>query len=78
MGPPVRYTNVFEVGVDAFEVIISCAQREPDGEEAPPHTKIVTTPGFAKQLAHMLVDAIADYEARFGPLPHSSAEEDDA
>ena len=69
MGTPVRYTNVFEVGFDAFEVIITCAQRDPSGDEEAPHTKLVTSPGFAKQLARMLADAVADYEARFGPIP---------
>lgn len=67
-----RYTNTFDVGFDAFEFIIDCAQRDPAEQgEAPaaPHTRIITTPAFAKELARLLRGSVDQYEARFGALP---------
>jgi hypothetical protein len=66
-----RYTNTFDVGFDAFEFVIDCSQSDPgDGERATaPHTRIITTPAFAKELARLLRVSVDQYEARFGPLP---------
>jgi hypothetical protein len=67
-----RYTNNFDVGFDAFEFVIDCAQRDPGerGDTAtPPHTRIITTPAFAKELARLLRGSVDEYEARFGAVP---------
>ena len=70
MRPEARYANTFDVGFDAFEVVIDCAQAEPGDEGEPiPHTRIITTPAFARELGRVLSKSIEEYEARFGPLP---------
>lgn len=68
-----RYANAFDVGFDAFEFVIECAQIEPGGETTPPHTRIVTTPPLAKQLCRLLVRSVEEYEMRYGRLPTATA-----
>ena len=71
-----RYTNTFDVGFDAFEFIIDCAQRDPGAPEAAPspHTRIITSPALAKELARRLRSSVDQYEARFGALPVADEE----
>jgi hypothetical protein len=67
-----RYSNAFDVGFDAFEFVIDCTQRDPgdrDDAATEPHTRIITTPAFAKELARVLRHSVDQYEARFGTLP---------
>jgi hypothetical protein len=76
MRPEARYANTFEVWFDAFEFVIECGQSEPGrpGETAP-HTRIITTPAFARELGRILRRSVDEYETRFGPLPVQSEEE---
>lgn len=63
-----RYTNYFQVGHNSAEVILDCGCFYV--EEAGPiiHTRIATTPVYAKALLDTLQDAIRTYERDFGEI----------
>ena len=45
-----RYPNYFNVGHNASESVIDCGQFYPEGEETELHTRIITSPVYAKFL----------------------------
>ena len=63
-----RYTNYFQVGHNSSEVILDCGWFYP-GEAGPTiHTRIATTPLYAKALLDTLQEAIQMYERDFGEI----------
>lgn len=59
------YANYFEVGHTAFEVIIDFGQRYADKQSAC-HTRIVTSPVYARALLATLGKSLDEYALRFG------------
>jgi Protein of unknown function (DUF3467) len=59
-----RYANYFEVGYNAFEFLLDFGQHYPG--KACPHTRIITTPSYARVLLETLKESIEKYEQRFG------------
>ena len=71
-----RYANYFEIGHNAFEFLLDfgqCYAEEPDGWM---HTRIVTSPIFARRLADSLNQALAQYERNHGQIPGDADEPD--
>lgn len=66
--PAARYANYFQVGHNAFEVIVEFGQHYDGGSEPQMHTRIVSAPICAKALLDLLRTAIEDYERTFGKL----------
>ncbi|HVQ75962.1 MAG TPA: DUF3467 domain-containing protein [Candidatus Binatia bacterium] len=66
--PEGRYANYFEVGHNAVEFLVDCGQFYPDEDAPRVHTRIVTSPVYAKALGEALRQAIERYEAMFGPI----------
>lgn len=66
-----RYANYFQVGYNAFECILDFGQYYPETVPARWHTRIITTPSYLKTLSKLLGEAMAEYEAAFGPIPDS-------
>ncbi len=63
-----RYANYFEIGHNAFEFIMDFGQLYIGEKEAMIHTRIVTSPVYAKKLAEILHDAISQYEQSHGRI----------
>ncbi len=61
-----RYANYFEVGYNAFEFILDFGQRYPEGAKS--HTRIVTSPVYAKAFLETLRDSVSKYEQHFGAI----------
>jgi len=63
-----RYANYFQIGQNAVEFIIEFGQFYPD--EATPllHTRIVTSPVYAKTLIALLQKALVQHEDQLGPV----------
>jgi hypothetical protein len=61
-----RYANYFEVGYNAFEFLLDFGQYFPEGGNSRPHTRIITTPGYARALLKTLKESIEQYEQNFG------------
>jgi hypothetical protein len=64
-----RYANYFKVGHNAFEFLLDFGQFYAESQRAQFHTRIITTPTYAKALFDILRDAIAQYEQTFGAVP---------
>lgn len=60
------YANYFEVGQTAFEFVIDFGERYRGQRPAACHTRIVTSPTYARALLETLTDAIEEYGRRFG------------
>ena len=63
-----RYANYFELGHTGQEFVLLCGQNYEDDEPII-HTRVVTSPAYAKELAALLLQAIAEYEAEYGAIP---------
>lgn len=64
-----RYANCFEVGHNAFEFLLDFGQLFPESEKAQFHTRIITSPVYAKALLEILRESIGRYEQTFGAIP---------
>lgn len=60
-----RYANYFKVGYNAFEFILDFGQRYSEGEDAKSHTRIVTSPVYAKAFLETLGNSVEQYERSF-------------
>ncbi len=61
-----RYVNYFEIGHNAFEFLLDFGQCFSEDPEASLHTRIVTSPVYAKRLVGVLEQALSQYEANYG------------
>jgi len=63
-----RYANHFLIGHNAFEFLFDFGQAY--SEEGAPrvHTRIVTSPIYAKALLTMLGDSVERHEQLYGPI----------
>ena len=57
-----RYANYFRVGHNAFEFILDFGQFYSEDQEANLHTRIVTSPVYAKALLDTLRESIEQNE----------------
>ena len=67
-----RYANSFAVGYNAHEFICDFGQNYSENDPAELHTRIITSPTYAKALFELLHQSIAEYEMAYGSI------EDDA
>ena len=67
-----RYANYFEVGYNAFEFVINFGQLYEPTAEGRAHTRIITSPVYAKALVETLADSIKRYESSFGVVAEPS------
>ena len=63
-----RYANYFEVGYNAFEFLLKFGQFYPENGKPQLHTRIVTSPTYAKALLMTLRESIEQYEQAFGGI----------
>jgi len=66
--PNGRYANYFTVGHNAFEFLFDFGQLHTQGWPAPVHTRIITTPVYAKSLLGILQESVDRYEQMFGTI----------
>jgi hypothetical protein len=69
-----KYANYFRVGHNAFEFIVEFAQLYSEPPLDKVHTRIVTSPAYAKELLGVLQQAMDEYEQAFGSIPNASSE----
>ena len=68
--PEGRYANYFEVGLNQEEVVIDLGQAYGDRDSAFVHTRIITSPAYARDLALLLQESFREFERTHG-LPRS-------
>ncbi len=64
-----KYANYFNVGHNAFEFLMEFAQLYSGQGRERVHTRIVTSPAYAKEFFEVLGEAVHAYERSFGPIP---------
>jgi hypothetical protein len=64
-----KYANYFKVGHNSFEFIMEFAQLYSEQSMEKVHTRIVTSPAYAKELLGVLQEAVDAYERTFGAIP---------
>jgi len=64
--PEGRYSNYFKVGHNAFEFVLDFGQFYPENGDPRLHTRIITSPIYARALLETLQESIARYEQAFG------------
>jgi hypothetical protein len=64
-----RYANYFKVGHNAFEFVLDFGQFYPGSDNPRLHTRIVTSPIYARALANTMLESLCRYEETFGPVP---------
>ena len=70
-----RYANYFETGHNAFEFILQFGQLYQEDHEPLIHTRIITSPAYAKTLLEVLQQAVAQYEEEFGAAAAAGGKE---
>lgn len=63
-----RYANYFKIGHNAFEFVLDFGQCYGGSGKAKLHTRIVTSPNYAKALLETLGESIERYEETFGVI----------
>lgn len=66
--PPGHYANYFKVGHNALEFLVDFGEQY-EGETARVHTRIVTSPFYARALLGLLQQAFAVHEAELREDP---------
>jgi len=64
-----RYANVFQIGHNAFEVLIEFGQHE-----GGIHTRIYVSPQHARILSNLLADTLRQHDRMFGHAPRIDKE----
>lgn len=57
-----RYANYFEVGHNAVEFIVDFGQLYEESKDAKIHTRIVTSPMYAKALMEVLEESLSQFD----------------
>jgi hypothetical protein len=63
------YANFLKIGQNAFEFVFDFGQHYLDDQEETFHTRIITTPAYAKAFFRVLSDCIERHEEDFGMIP---------
>ena len=63
-----KYANFFAVGYNAHEFIFDFGQHYSENDQAELHTRIITSPTYAKALFELLHQSIAEYEDAHGSI----------
>lgn len=67
-GPAARYANYFEIGHNAAEFILDFGQAYSSVGEDKIHTRLITSPAFAKEFLRLLEKAVERYERVYGQI----------
>ena len=68
-----KYANYFQIGHNAFEFLLDFGQLYSDGREEHIHTRIITSPSYARELLKVLGESIEQYEETYGPIKQSES-----
>ncbi len=61
-----RFANSFRTGYNSEEIVIDFGQGYEGGGAVTFHTRIVTSPMYAKQMVELLMLTLEDFEAVYG------------
>ncbi len=64
-----RYANFFNIGHNAFEVILEFGQFFEGNKQPHMHTRILMSPVYARTFQNLLRESLLKYEQVFGKIP---------
>ncbi len=67
------YSNIASIMFNQSEFFVDFGRMVPGKQEVTVHSRIITSPAHAKDLARALQQNIEKYEARFGMIPGTDA-----
>jgi len=70
-----KYANWFNIGHNNHEFVLDFGQFHAGDGDPLIHTRIVSGPAYAKELATLLNESVGKYEAAFGPISSTGGEE---
>lgn len=70
-----KYANYFKIGFNSFEFVLDLGQAYDDSPRTLRHTRIVTSPAYAKAMLQLLADSVSAYERVHGAIPKLSPRE---
>src|SRR6476661_4128330 len=62
-----RFANAFKSGYNSEEVVMDFGQGYEGEGDVTFHTRIVTSPMYARQMIELLTQTLEDFEAAYGP-----------
>lgn len=63
-----HYANYFEIGFNLHELVLNFGQFYESNETPTMHTRIVTSPSYAKTLLELLENVLAEHQRKFKTL----------
>ena len=72
-----KYANYIAVGHNPFEFYVDFGQYDPQSQKVQMHTRIVTSPAYAKMMGRTLSSSVESFERENGTIP-ADADEIDA
>jgi Protein of unknown function (DUF3467) len=70
------YANYLVVGHNAFEFVLDFGQVYEGNDVGQMHTRIVTTPVYARAMLETLQASIAQFETNHGPIPDAKGRDE--
>lgn len=67
-GPAARYANYFEIGHNAAEFVLDFGQAYSTAGEDKVHTRLITSPAYAKAFLRLLEKAVERHEQAYGAI----------
>ena len=67
--PEGRYANAFDIGYNAFEIVLDFGQHYAEPLDVAIHTRVITSPPYGRVLLETLRETLARYEERHGEIP---------
>lgn len=67
--PEGRYADRFKIGYHSSVFVLGFDQSFYENEEKRIHTRIITTPEYAKAFLELLQESIGQYEKEYGLIP---------
>ena len=64
-----RYANCFNSGYNEFEFVFEFGQFFPGAGDPHWHTKVITSPAYAKAFFETIRESLTSYESTYGPIP---------
>jgi hypothetical protein len=64
-----RYANCFNSGFNAFDFVFEFGQHFPGEGDPHWHSKVITSPAYAKAIFETIRESLTRYESIYGPIP---------
>lgn len=64
-----RYANCFNSGFNAFDFVFEFGQHFPGEGDPHWHTKVITSPAYAKAIFETIRESLTRYESAYGQIP---------